>query len=105
MIPINDSVIRRAAIVLRALHNKRRTQILRVLDKFGEMTLQELKEYLDGSASNNSLINHLAFLRKAMLVTYSPRRVGRHRVFVYKVDRDRLTRAVNAAMSLGIVNS
>ncbi len=58
--------VKKAALVLRALHHKLRQQILKMIDESGKMTVTEL--YVKLRLEQSVASQHLAILRKAGFV-------------------------------------
>ena len=91
---IEETEVRKAALVFRAINHRLRQQILRLLHEKGQMTVTELYSRLFLEQSEAS--QHLAILRKANYVL--TRRSGKF--IYYSVNYQRLAEIREAAEKL-----
>lgn len=88
---IDYLIVKKAALVLRALNHRLRQQMIQVLDTQGKMTVTEL--YVQLRLEQSVASQHLAILRRAGIV-----RTEREGKFVfYRIDPERIE-TINACV-------
>jgi len=104
MMNINYQVQRRAAIVLGALDNETRIEIVRILVMDGNQPLKVLEKKLPGIKKTN-ILNHIAKLKDAALISFTKNVTPDGKTYaIYSVEIQKIESVVKLANALAAVS-